>query len=157
MGKFTPERLSLTGFGGAAGGCINSLDGDPGDSSNLLTRLSTEDFLDSKYSAELLDLMLEFRCGVGGGFLLPGLDVLLDFLAGEPALSSVGDCGGPGDVEGGGGGGGGGSNSKLLSGGGGGNSGDGTENGCHFGFALTAGGDCGAVLGVAGLDDWESE
>lgn len=90
-----------------------------------------------------MDLILEFRCGVGGGFFPPGLDVFVDFLTGEPVLSGVGEGGGTGEVEGGGGGGGGGggSNAKLLSGGGGGNSGDGTENGCHFGFAFTAGGD----------------
>lgn len=153
MGKFTPERLSLTGFGGAAGGGNDSFDGDPGDSANLLTKLSTDIFLDSWYSAELVDLMLELRWGVGGGFFPPGLDVLLAFLTGDPVFSGVGEGGGTGDVAGGGGGGGGGGgrSAKLLSGGGGGKSGDGTEKGCHFGFAFTAGGDCGADREVLDL------
>lgn len=64
IGRFTPERFSFPGFGGAAGGGGDSLEGDPegsGGCANLLTRLSTEGLFDSWYSAELLDLMLEFR------------------------------------------------------------------------------------------------
>lgn len=63
MGRLTPERLSFPGFGGAAGG-DDSLEGDPdgsGGCANLLTRRSTEGLLDSWYSVELVDLMLEFR------------------------------------------------------------------------------------------------
>ncbi len=62
--------------------------------------------------------MLEFRCGVGGGFFPPEPveefdDVDGDFLIGDPILP-----------EGGGLGAGGGGNSRVSSGGGGGNSGD---------------------------------
>lgn len=145
-------------MGGAAGGDGVSLLGDPEGSAgaaNLLTRLSTEGLLGSGCSAQLLDLMLELRCGVGGGFFPPGLEVLLVFLPGDPLLSGAGAAAGVGVAGGGGGGGGGGGagaagggggNPKLLSGGGGGKSGDGAgrELGCHLGFALTAGGDCGA-------------
>lgn len=63
MGRLTPERLSFPGFGGAGGG-DDSLEGDPDGSdecANLLTRRSTEGLLDSWYSAELVDLMLELR------------------------------------------------------------------------------------------------
>ena len=85
----------------------------------MLTRSST--FFDSWYSMEVVDFMLEFRCGVGGG-LLPAEpveeleEVEGDFLIGDPILEGGG--------LGAGGGGGGGGKSKLLSGGGGGNSGD---------------------------------
>lgn len=61
-------------------------------------------------------------------------DVDGDFLIGEPILEE--------DEEGGGG-----KSPRELSGGGGGNSGDcgaTTPPICHFGLALTAGGDCGA-------------
>lgn len=57
-----------------------------------------------------------------------------DFFIGEPVLEE--DDGG------------GGKSPRELSGGGGGNSGDCGATmppGCHFGLALTAGGDCGAV------------
>lgn len=155
-GRCTPERLSFPGFGGAAGG--------PGSAAeaNLLTRLSTEGRLGSGGSAPAPDLMLELRWGVGGGFFPPGLELLLLFLPGDPLLSGAGEAvGGPGGGGGGGGGagagaggGGGGGNTRLLSGGGGGKSGEGAgaELGCHFGFAFTAGGDCGA----AGFEGWGS-
>lgn len=133
----TPGRLSFPGLGGAAGGGGVSLPGDTEGSgaANLLTRLSTEGLLGSGCSAQLPDLMLELRCGVGGGFFPPGLDVLLVFLPGDPLLSGAGAAVG---AAGGGGG-----NTRLLSGGGGGKSGEGTgvELGCHLGFAFTAGGD----------------
>lgn len=167
-GRLTPERWSFPGLGGAAGGGGVSLPGDPEGSAgdaNLLIRLSTEGFLGSGCSAQLLALMLELRCGVGGGFFPPGLQVLLLFLPGELLLSGVGAgaavgvAGGGGGGGGGGcgagvgGGGGGGGNTRLLSGGGGGKSGEGTgtELGCHLGFAFTAGGDCGARLTEAGF------
>lgn len=152
-GRLTPERLSFPGLGGAAGGGAVSLLGDPEGSAgaaNLLTRLSTEGLLGSGCSAQALDLMLEFRCGVGGGFFPPGLDVLTLFLPGEALLSgpgeAVGVAGGGGGAGAGGGGGGG--NTRQLSGGGGGKSGEGAgmELGCHLGLAFTAGGDCGAAL-----------
>lgn len=148
-GKLTPERFSFPGLGGAAGGGGVSLLGDPEGSAgdvNLLTRLSTEGLLGSGCSAQLLDFMLELRCGVGGGFFPPGLDVLAVFLPGDPLLSragaAVGVAGGGGGA-GTGAGGGGGGNTKLLSGGGGGKSGDaaGMGLGCHLGLAFTAGGD----------------
>lgn len=90
-GRLTPERFSFPGLGGAAGGGLSLLgdpDGSAGDA-NLLTRLSTEGLLGSGCSAQPLDLMLEFRCGVGGGFFAPGLDVLLVFLPGDPLLSEA--------------------------------------------------------------------
>lgn len=145
--------MSFPGFGGAAGGGRDSLEGDPegsGGCANLLTRLSTDGLLDSWYSAELADLMLELRWGVGGGFFPPGLEVLLVFLTGDPVLLGVGEAA---EVAGGGGGG----NTKLLSGGGGGKSGEGAEAGCHFGFAFTAGGDCGATLSGRGFKGGGSE
>lgn len=94
-GRLTPERFSFPGLGGAAGGDGVSLLGDPESSAgeaNLLTRLSTEGLLGSGSSAQVLDLMLEFRCGVGGGFFPPGLDVLLVFLPGDPLLSGAGEA-----------------------------------------------------------------
>lgn len=152
-GRWTPERFSFPGLGGAAGGGGASLLGDPEGSvggANLLTRLSTEGLLGSGGAAPPLDFMLELRCGVGGGFFAPGLAVLPAFLPGDPLLSgagagAVGVAGGGG--VGGGGGGGGGGNTRLLSGGGGGKSGEGagTGLGCHLGLAFTAGGDCGAT------------
>lgn len=158
-GKLTPERFSFPGLGGATGGAGVSLLGDPEGSAgdaNLLTRLSTEGLLGSGCSAQLLDFMLELRCGVGGGFFPPGLDVLPAFLPGDPLLSGAGAAVG---VAGGGGGAGtgagdgGGGNTKLLSGGGGGKSGDaaGMELGCHLGLAFTAGGDCGVTLAAKGF------
>lgn len=158
LGRLTPERCSFPGLGGAAGGSGVSLMGDPDSvgGANLLTRLSTEGLLGSGCSAQLLDLMLELRCGVGGGFFPPGLDILLGFLPGDPLLSGVGEAvggtgGGAGARAGGGGGGGG--NTRLLSGGGGGKSGEGTgmELGCHLGFAFTAGGDCGVRFAGIGF------
>lgn len=85
----------------------------------MLTKSST--FFDSWYSTEEFALMLEFRCGVGGG-LLPAEpveeleEVEGDFLIGDPILEVGGLAAG--------GGGGGGGKSRLVSGGGGGNSGD---------------------------------
>lgn len=151
-GRLTPERCSFPGLGGAAGGGGVSLLGDPDSAggANLLTRLSTEGRLGSGCSAQLPDLMLELRCGVGGGFFPPGLDILLGFLPGDPPLSGIGEAmAGAGAGAGGGGGG----NTRLLSGGGGGKSGEGTgiELGCHLGFAFTAGGDCGVTLAGRGF------
>lgn len=106
-GRLTPERCSFPGLGGAAGGGGVSLLGDPDSAggANLLTRLSTEGRLGSTCSAQLPDLMLELRCGVGGGFFPPGLDILLVFLPGDPPLSGVGEAvGGTGGGGGGGGG-----------------------------------------------------
>lgn len=85
----------------------------------MLTRSST--FFDSWYSADELDFMLEFRCGVGGGLLMDELverldEVEGDFFMGDPVLEEGGL-----ESEGRGGGGG---KSRLLSGGGGGKSGD---------------------------------
>lgn len=149
-GRLTPERCSFPGLGGAAGGGGVSLLGDPDSAggANLLTRLSTEGRLGSGCSAQLPDLMLELRCGVGGGFFPPGLDILLGFLPGDPPLSGIGEA-----MAGAGAGGGGGGNTRLLSGGGGGKSGEGTgiELGCHLGFAFTAGGDCGVTLAGRGF------
>lgn len=97
---------------------------------NMLTRSST--FLDSWYSTEELERMLEFLCGVGGGRLLPvepvdELDeVEGDFLMGDeppPGADLPEGSGGGGGVASSGGGGGSGK-SRVLSGGGGGNSGD---------------------------------
>lgn len=81
--------------------------------------------------------MEEALCGAGGGPRLadPVEEVEGDFLMGEPDLE---------EEDGGGG-----KSPKELSGGGGGNSGDcGTAAPpiCHFGLALTAGGDWGAEL-----------
>lgn len=162
-GRLTPERFSFPGLGGAAGGGGVSLLGDPEGSAgeaNLLTRLSTEGLFGSGCSAPAPALMLEFRCGVGGGFLAPGLDVLPAFLPGDPLLSraagAVGVAGSGGAGAGGGGGGGG--NTRLLSGGGGGKSGEGAamELGCHLGFAFTAGGDCGATPAEKGFTGCDS-
>lgn len=95
----------------------------------MLTRLSTFFGLSSWVSPEL-DRMEEALCGAGGGprFMDP-VDVAEgDFFMGEPVLEE----------------GGGGKSPTELSGGGGGNSGDcaaTTPPGCHFGLALTAGGD----------------
>lgn len=99
---------------------------------NLLTRLSTFFGLSSWVSPDELDRMEEALCGVGGGPRLvdPVDEVEGDFFMGEPVLE---------DEEGGGG-----KSPRELSGGGGGNSGDcgaTTPPGCHFGLALTAGGD----------------
>lgn len=77
--------------------------------------------------------MEEALCGAGGGprFVDPVDEEDGDFFIGEPVLLAA--------EEGGGG------NSPIeFSGGGGGNSGDcgaTTPPGCHFGLALTAGGD----------------
>lgn len=156
-GRLTPERCSFPGLGGAAGGGGVSLLGDPESAggANLLTRLSTEGRLGSGCSAQLPDLMLELRCGVGGGFFPPGLDILLGFLPGDPLLSGTGEVM-VGAWAGAGGGGGG--NTRLLSGGGGGKSGEGTgiELGCHLGLAFTAGGDCGVILAGRGFRGCES-
>lgn len=81
--------------------------------------------------------MEEALCGVGGGPLLvdPVDEVEGDFFMGEPVFEDDGEGGG-------------GIFSRELAGGGGGKSGDcgGTiPPGCHFGLALTAGGDWGAV------------
>lgn len=98
--------------------------------------------------------MLEFLCGVGGGFLPPKLkEPEGDLLTGDPRFpGGRGGGGGVGPVTGAGGGGGGGGGGAgkpgLLSGGGGGNSGDCScwpPPGCHFGLVLTAGGERGAL------------
>lgn len=99
----------------------------------MLTRLSTFFGLSSWASPDELDRMEEALCGVGGGPRLvePVDEVEGDFFMGEPVLEE--------DEEGGGG-----KSPSELSGGGGGNSGDcgaTTPPGCHFGLALTAGGD----------------
>lgn len=160
-GRWTPGRWSFPGLGGAAGGGGVSLLGDPEGSAgaaNLLTRLSTEGLWGSGGA-----FMLEFRCGVGGGFLPPGLAVLPAFFPGDPLRSgaaAVGVAGGGGVGGGGVGGGGGGGKTRLLSGGGGGKSGEGTGMGlglgCHLGLAFTAGGDCGATCAVTGFEGWAS-
>lgn len=98
----------------------------------MLTRLSTFFGLSSWVSPEL-ERMEEALWGVGGGprFVDPVEEVEGDFFMGEPVLDE--------DEEGGGG-----NSPRVLSGGGGGNSGDcgaTTPPGCHFGLALTAGGD----------------
>lgn len=97
----------------------------------MLTRLSTFFGLSSWVSPEL-DRMEEALCGVGGGprLVLPVDEVDADFFIGDPVLDE--------DEVGGGG-----KSPRELSGGGGGNSGDcgATPPGCHFGLALTAGGD----------------
>lgn len=89
-------------------------------------------------------MMLELRWGAGGGPRFPMEPVEEveeeegDFLMGEPILVEGREEGGE-DWGGGG-------KSRLLSGGGGGNSGDWGATcppGCHFGLALTAGGDWG--------------
>lgn len=158
LGKPASEKCSFPGLGGAVGGDgVSSAGG-----ANLLTRLSTEGLLGSSCSAPLPDLMLELRCGVGGGFLPPGLDILLGFFPGDPPLSGVagavagaggGAGAGAGAGAGGGGGGGGGGNTRLLSGGGGGKSGEGAGMvlGCHLGFAFTAGGDCSVTCAGLGF------
>lgn len=96
--------------------------------------------------------MLEFLCGVGGGFLPAKLEEPEgDLFVGEPRFpGGRGGGGGVGPVTGAGGGGGGGGGAGkpvLLSGGGGGNSGDCSwpPPGCHFGLVLTAGGERGAL------------
>lgn len=81
--------------------------------------------------------MEEALCGVGGGpRLVDPVDELEgDFFMGEPDLVED-DAGG------------GGKSPMEVSGGGGGNSGDCGATmppGCHFGLALTAGGDSGAL------------
>lgn len=99
--------------------------------------------------------MLEFLCGVGGGFLPPKLEEPEgDVFMGEPRFpggrgggGGVAPVTGAGAGGGGGGGGGGAGNPALPSGGGGGKSGDcscGPPPGCHFGLVLTAGGERGA-------------
>lgn len=104
----------------------------------MLTRLSTVLDLSSWISPDELDRIEEALCGVGGGPRLedPVDEVEGDFFMGETVLVD--------DEEEGGGG----NSPKEPSGGGGGNSGDcgaTTPPGCHFGLALTAGGDCGAA------------
>lgn len=104
---------------------------------NMLTRLST--FLGLSSGASLME---EALCGAGGGPRLvePIEEVEGDFLMGEAVLEEEG-----------------GENSvSELSGGGGGNSGDcgaTTPPGCHFGFALTAGGLWGVELLEEGTEE----
>lgn len=97
--------------------------------------------------------MLEFLCGVGGGFFIPKQEGPVgDFFKGEPRPpGGRGGGGGVGPVMGAGGGGGGGGGAGkpvLVSGGGGGKSEDcdcWPPPGCHFGLAFTAGGERGAL------------
>lgn len=129
---------------GSGAAAEDSFDGDPvtdeeldevpvcGAWPNLLTRLSTFFGLSSWVSPEL-PRMEEALCGVGGGPLLldPVDEVEGDFFMGEPVFEE--------DEVGGGG-----KSPREVSTGGGGNSGDCgamTPPGCHFGLALTAGGD----------------
>lgn len=92
----------------------------------MLTRLSTFFGRSSWASPDKLHRMDEALWGAGGPRLLDAADAL----GGRPE-----DRGG-------------GNSAMELSHGGGGNSGDGGATappGCHFGLALTAGGDCGAA------------
>lgn len=110
----------------------------------MLTRLSTFFGFSSWVSLDEPLRMEEALCGVGGGPRLvdPVDKVEGDFFMGEPVLEE--------DQDGGGG-----KSPMELSGGGGGNSGDceaTTPPRCHFGLALIAGGDCGAINIVPSIE-----
>lgn len=98
----------------------------------MLTKLST--FFGLSSCPSPLHRMEEALCGAGGGPRLvePVEELEGDLFMGEPVLEEEEDVGGGGKSD------------KELSGGGGGNSGDWGATappGCHFGLALTAGGD----------------
>lgn len=103
--------------------------------------------------------MLEFLCGVGGGFFSPELDEPDgDLLMGDPRFpggrGGGGGVGPPTGAGGGGGGGGGAGKPALFSEGGGGKSVDWScwlPPGCHFGLVLTAGGERGGLGSSAGF------